>query len=111
KLNLDLTTEYGKRTQAYKDQLLYRLYQERYAAQVQVLNVPLEWLEELKSVWLVPNVHVAHNAQYDLTAMDFEGFPTPRNVNDTMSMLSVVNSDWLGNRKEGITPRFLMPDT
>lgn len=111
KPNLDLTTEHGKRTQAYKDQQLYKLYLEKYSKAVQQFNVPLEWLEDLKSVWLIPKTHIAHNSQYDLTAMDFEGFPTPNDIHDTMSMLSVVNSDWLGNRKEGIIPKFLMPDT
>lgn len=74
-------------------------------------NMPVEWLQELREIWLRPSIHIAHNAQFDLTAMYLLGFPTPPKIADTLAMLSVVNPDWNGSKKDGYYPMFMMPDT
>lgn len=89
----------------------YQVYQDHLQESVQCCNMPSEWLDELKAVWLYPSIHVAHNATFDLTALGNLGFPEPHDVQDTMVMLSVVNSDWAGDKSTGTVPKYLMPDT
>lgn len=113
-INTQVNTRYSdeKRwTQTKKKALAYSLYFLHEQKQVIQENQPETWLEELKSVWQKPDIHIAHNAQFDLTALDMLGFPTPVHIVDTLAMLSVVNSDWTGNKKDGIYPMFRMPDT
>lgn len=74
-------------------------------------NVPQEWLDDVRKVWLKPALHVAHNAQFDLTAMHTLGFPLPNKLADTMAMLAVANPAWQGDVKRGFTTSFTMPDT
>lgn len=87
------------------------LYQEQIQPGVRSANIPAEWLQELIDIWLMPKLHIAHNAPFDLTALETLGFPTPKGLQDTMSMVSVVNTDWRGNPREGIVTQFFMPDT
>lgn len=98
-------------SQPKKKALAMSLYFLHEQAHVIKENMPESWLDDLREVWLLPSLHIAHNAQFDLTALDLLDFPTPSKIADTMSMLSVVNSDWNGNRKDGYYPMFLMPDT
>jgi len=87
------------------------LYQEHLQPAVQAANIPQGWLSELIAIWLMPKFHVAHNAPFDLTALETLGFPVPTGLQDTMSMVSVANPDWRGNPREGIITQFFMPDT
>lgn len=86
------------------------IYNEQIKPEVVAENMPVEWLEDLKAVWLKPKLIVGHNLPFDLTAFSLLGFPTPAKIADTMSMLAVV-TDWRGNPAEGILPQFRMPDT
>lgn len=91
--------------------LALEVYREHFQDVAQADNMPFEWLEELKEAWTYPTLFIGHNIQFDLTALDVLGFPLPRQIADTMSMLAVVNSDWNGNPEAGFIPTYKMPDT
>ncbi len=58
-------------------------------------NLPLEWYDEIKRVWALPDVtYIFHNARFDLHMLEADGFPRPAFVEDTMWLLHVVNGDW-----------------
>ena len=62
-------------------------------------NLPIEWLDEIKEVWGLPNVtYIFHNARFDLHVLHCEGFPDPYAVEDTMEALHIVHEDWRGIR-------------
>lgn len=111
RLDLKPYTSYKRWDDNKKRAYAMLMYNHHLEVGVQCLNMPREWVEELKAVWLKPQLHIAHNAAFDLTALGNLGFPQPPNVQDTMVMLSVVNSDWAGDKATGTVPRYLMPDT
>lgn len=112
KLRKDGSLSKAKLTTPYRAQLGAWAYGHHIQPEVQASNIPLEWLDDLRQAWRIPRTHVAHNAPFDLTAMvERLGFDLPRDLQDTMSMLSVVNPDWTGNAREGSAPFFTMPDT
>ena len=57
-------------------------------------NLPIEWLDDLKAVWHLPETQVYHNARFDLHVLNAEGFPTPAKVEDTMIGLHIQFGDW-----------------
>jgi DNA polymerase I-like protein with 3'-5' exonuclease and polymerase domains len=67
-----------------------------------LLNVPPEFVDALRANW--PDTVIMHNAQFDLTALHYAGFPTPSTVFDTMVGAYVLFTHWRG-------ARFRMPDT
>ena len=57
-------------------------------------NLPLSYLEELKSHWTLPLTHIFHNAKFDLHFLNVAGFPVADVVEDTMLALHLVFEDW-----------------
>lgn len=104
-------TEFKRWDNSKKRAYAEHVYNTHLRAQVQRANMPRAWVDELIAVWLKPETHVFHNATFDLTALGNLGFPMPPNLEDTMIMLSVINSDWSGDVATGTVPRYLMPDT
>lgn len=78
-----------------KNQLYLAYWFSKFAKHADFGNLPLDWLEELKTNWAQP-IHYYHNAQFDLHMLHKAGFPTPIRVYDTMIMLHIVNEDWGG---------------
>jgi DNA polymerase I-like protein with 3'-5' exonuclease and polymerase domains len=93
--NFDDLRGTSKAKNVYKHAMQDTLYRSLpYAAEVQAENMPIEWMEELKAVWTIPGLHIYHNAQYDLTSLSREGFPTPERVHDTMINAHVIFQGW-----------------
>lgn len=56
-------------------------------------NLPLVWLDELKSHW-GKGRWILHNAKFDQTVLKLEGFPDMEIVEDTLLALHLVNEDF-----------------
>lgn len=114
-LPVETTTKTGKPrklTQKAQRQLAMNAYAQDVQPAVRAANVPRAWLAELAEAWARPAVHIAHNAQFDLTAVVEQlDLPLPSRVEDTMAMLSAINPDWRGSPKDGYAAMFRMPDT
>ena len=60
-------------------------------------NLPLDWLEHLRSVWALKSVvYIGHNVKFDLHVLSREGFKAPELVYDTMIALHTLHEDWSG---------------
>lgn len=59
-------------------------------------NLPEAWLDELRTVWTMPQTHVYHNARFDLHMLKADGFDAPANIIDTLLQAHVLLEDWRG---------------
>lgn len=59
-------------------------------------NLPIHYMEQLKSVWAIPDTHIYHNARFDLHMLNAEGFPEPKYIVDTMLQAHIILEDWRG---------------
>lgn len=77
---------------------MQEIYEAEVMADVVASNLPIEWLDEIKEVWLKPDKLVAHNAQFDLLMLRRENFPLHPCVEDTEIYAYAWSSDWRGQR-------------
>lgn len=68
---------------------------EKFAAQYNFKNLPIEWLEEIKAAWGT-GMYMGHNTRFDAHFAYTEGFPDMNTFYDTMIALHIVNEDWGG---------------
>lgn len=61
-------------------------------------NLPIEWMDELKEVLTSDKKYLFHNANFDLTVLQREGFHPMPNTEDTMIAVQFVWGDWGGKR-------------
>jgi DNA polymerase I-like protein with 3'-5' exonuclease and polymerase domains len=61
-------------------------------------NLPFEWHDELKEVMTPEKTYIYHNANFDLTVLDREGYAPQPNVRDTMIAVQFAWGDWGGKR-------------
>lgn len=81
--------------------LLAEIYEDFTSENMEWLgNLPIELFDDLKTHFTPDKTYVFHNANFDLTVLEREGFAPMPNIIDTMIALQVVWGDWGGKRSK-----------